>query len=103
MIRKVAQYKVKKVEVRAVEQAIIEFVAAITQNEPHTFYEAYQSGDGVSFIHFMAFPDQDAEKKHLAAIYTMKVAEVLSPRCEAAPTFTGLKLVRSSTTSAETD
>ncbi len=42
MIRKVAQYKVKKVEVRAVEQAIIEFVAAITQNEPHTFYEAYQ-------------------------------------------------------------
>ncbi len=103
MIRKVVQYKVKKVEVRAVEQAIIEFVAAVTQNEPHTFYETYQGGDGVSFIHFMAFPDQDAEKKHVAAIYTMKFAEVLFPRWEAAPTFTDLKLVRSSTTSAETD
>jgi quinol monooxygenase YgiN len=103
MIRKVAQYKVKKVEVRAVEQAIIEFVAAITQNEPHTFYEAYQGGDGVSFIHFMAFPDQDAENQHMAATYTMKFAEVLFPRWEAAPTFTDLKLVRSSTTSAETD
>jgi len=103
MIRKVAQYKVKKVEVTAVEQAIIEFVAAITQNEPHTFYEAYQGGDGVSFIHFMAFPDQDAENQHMAAIYTTKFVEVLSPQCEAAPIFTDLKLVRSSTTSAETD
>jgi len=103
MIRKVAQYKVKKVEVRAVEQAIIEFVAAITQNEPHTFYEAYQGGDGVSFIHFMAFPDQDAENQHMTATYTMKFVRVLYPCCEAAPTFTDLKLVRSSTTSAETD
>ncbi|MEE8114317.1 MAG: hypothetical protein V3T23_08170, partial [Nitrososphaerales archaeon] len=103
MIRKVVQYKVKKVEVRAVEQAIIEFVAAVTQNEPHTFYEAYQCGDGVSFIHFMAYPDQDAAKKHQAAAYTLKFVEVLYPRCEAAPTFTDLKLVRSSTTSAETD
>ncbi len=102
MIRKVAQYEVKKVEVRVVEQAIIEFVAAITQNEPHTFYEAYQGGDGVSFIHFMAFPDQDAEK-HMTATYTMKFVGVLYPQCEAAPIFTDLKLVRSSTTSAETD
>ncbi len=103
MIRKVVQYKVKKVEVRAVEQAIIEFVAAVTQNEPHTFYEAYQGGDGVSFIHFMAFPDQDAAKKHQTAAYTLKFVEVLYPRCEAAPTFTDLKLVRSSMTFAETD
>ncbi len=103
MIRKVAQYKVKKAEVRAVEQAIIDFVAAVTQNERHTFYEAYQGGDGVSFIHFMAFPDQDAEKEHQTAAYTMKFVDVLYPRCEAAPTFTDLKLVRSSTTSAETD
>ena len=103
MIRKVAQYKVKKAEVRGVEQAIIEFVAAITQNEPHTFYEAYQGGDGVSFIHFMAFPDQDAENQHMTATYTTKFVGVLYPTCEAAPTFTGLKLVRSSTTSAETD
>jgi hypothetical protein len=74
---------VKKAEVTALEQAIIEFVAAVTHNEPHTVCIAHQAGDGVSFIHFMAFPDQDAEKNHQTAAYTMKFVEVLYPRCEA--------------------
>jgi quinol monooxygenase YgiN len=98
VIRKVVRYKVKEAELEPVEQAITEFVDAIAQNEPHTVYEAYQSDDGVSFIHFMSFPDQEAEQKHQTAAYTMKFVQVLYPRCEEAPVFTDLKLVRSSRT-----
>lgn len=98
MIRKVVRYQVKEAELRPVEQAITEFVDAIAQNEPYTVYEAYQSDDGVSFVHFMSFPNQEAEEKHQTATYTMKFVEVLYPRCEAAPVFTDLKLVRSSRT-----
>lgn len=101
MIRKVAQYKVKKAELKIVEQAIIEFVDAIAQNELHTVCEAYQGGDEISFIHFMSFPDQDAEKRHQTAAHTMRFVDVLYPRCEVAPTFTDLKLVRSSRTRGE--
>lgn len=95
MIHKIARYKVREAELKTVEQAITEFVDAIAENEPHTLYEAYQSDDSVSFVHFMSFPDQEAEKTHQTAPYTTKFVQVLYPRCEEAPAFTDLKLVRS--------
>ncbi len=96
VIRKIAQYEVRRNKLERVNQAIIEFVDAVAQNEPHTLYEAYQKDDEVSFIHFMAFPDQDAQKRHQTAPYTIKFVEALHPNCEESSTFIDLRVVRSS-------
>lgn len=81
-------------------QAIREFVEAIARHEPHTFYEAYEAADGVSFLHLMAFPDEAAEKNHQTAPHAMKFVESLYPRCEVQPAFAGLALVRSTAAGA---
>lgn len=102
MMRKIAEYKVKPDKVGEAEGAIQEFVAAISAEEPDTFYTAYQKDDGVSFIHFMAFRDAEAEKKHQKAPYTSKFVEILYPNCEEQPRFTDLTLVDSVDSDAET-
>ncbi len=96
MIRRIAEYKVKQGQVGEAEQAIKEFVAAISKEETDTFYTAFQRADGCSFIHFMAFPDQAAQKKHQHAPYTLKFVEALYPACEEEPSFTSLTLIQSS-------
>jgi quinol monooxygenase YgiN len=93
VIYKVVHYQVKQAELGTAKQAILEFVNAITQDEPQTVYEAFAQADGVSFVHFMSFRDEAAEKYHQSAPHTMKFVEVLYPRCEVAPQFTDLTLV----------
>ena len=95
MISKIARYKVQKEKLEGVKKAVMEFVEAIAKNELQTLYEAYQSDDDVSFVHFMSFPDGSAEKNHQTAAHTMKFVEALYPNCEESPVFTDLKLVRS--------
>ena len=101
--RKIAEYKVKPDKVAEAERAIKAFVTAIAVEEPDTLYVAYRKVDGVSFIHFMAFPDQGAEKVHQQAPYTMQFVEVLYPNCEVQPRFTDLTLVGSANPDTETD
>jgi quinol monooxygenase YgiN len=95
MIRKIARFKVRPDKIDAAQQAITTFVDAIKQHEPHTVYDAYQLEDGVSFLHFMAFPDADSEQAHQRAPYTLAFVDVLYPICEELPLFTDLRLVRS--------
>ena len=59
--------------------AVAEFVAAIRDHEPETTYEAYRRGDTLSFVHFMAFPDAQAEHQHQTAPYTQRFVELLDP------------------------
>lgn len=96
MIPKIAEYEVKQDKIDEAEQAIEEFVAAISREEPGTIYTAYQKADGRSFIHFMAFPDQAAEHKHQRAPYTLRFVEALYPNCEEEPSFTDLTMIQSS-------
>lgn len=85
----------KEGELETVREAITRFVDAITENEPDTVYTSYQENDGLSFTHFMRFSDEEAEKTHQTASYTMDFVEVLYPRCEATPVFADLMEVRS--------
>ncbi len=96
VIRKIAEYRVKLGKIGEAEQAIKAFVAAIAAEEPQTIYSAYRKDDGLSFIHFMAFPNQEAETTHQRAAYTLKFVEALYPNCEEQPRFTDLTLVHSS-------
>lgn len=93
MIYRIAEYMILPEETAPAFEAIRDFVDAVRENEPETIYEAYLRDDGVTFIHFMAFPDAAAEEAHRRAPYTDRFVEVLYPRCEAPPVFTELASV----------
>lgn len=95
MIYKTVRYRVKQDELEEVERAVREFVAGIAADEPQTVYEAYQTADRLTFVHFMAFPDETAEKYHQSAPHTMRFVDVLYPSCDEVPVFTDLAMVRS--------
>ena len=95
MVRKMASYQVKPEMVTAIEAAIGEFVTAILEAEPGTTYTAYRIHGENCFVHFMAFPDQDAEESHQTAAYTLKFVQVLYPNCEIQPQFFDLDLISS--------
>ncbi|MBI4520121.1 MAG: hypothetical protein HY701_04750 [Gemmatimonadetes bacterium] len=94
MICKTAEYKVRAGELGPVTAAIAEFLDAIQRHEPATLYEAFQRPDGVSFVHFMVFPDQASEQRHRGAPYTQRFVEALYPRCGSPPVFTDVKTMR---------
>jgi quinol monooxygenase YgiN len=89
VIRKTAQYQIKHEARAEVEHAIREFVTAVAHAEPFTEYVALELEDGVSYLHLMGFPSEEAEQQHRAADYTRKFVDVLYPCCVAEPTFTG--------------
>lgn len=93
MIRRIAEYLIRPGEEGPVIEAIGAFVAAVRANEPDTTYEACIRDDGLSFIHFMAFPDAAAEERHRRAPYTEEFVAALYPRCEAPPVFSELSVV----------
>lgn len=95
MIHKVARYVVKEDEVDRALAAIAEFVAEVRNREPGTVYHAYQSDDGVTFVHFMGFPDAAAEEAHRVSSHTGKFVDTLYALCEETPVFSDLSLIES--------
>lgn len=91
VITKIVHYKVQRHEVGTVITAPKIFVAAIHTQEPDTFYEADQYENSVSFTHIMEFADEQAEKAHQTAQYTLTFVDVLYPRCDIKPEFTNLQ------------
>ena len=95
MVRVHVSYRVKPSAVETVRQAIVEFVDSVRANEPATIYGAFATEDGRSFVHAMAFPDEETEQRHRTAEHTKKFVSVLYPNCEEEPEITKLDLVRS--------
>ena len=95
MIKKIVQYRVKPEKIDNVKAAISEFVDAVKSNEPDTIYGSLVAGDGVTFMHAMAFPDAAAEKLHREAPYTKQFVEVLYSSCEQDPEFVDVMVLRS--------
>ena len=93
MIRVSASYKLKPQHAGSIDTAIVEFVRAISENEPQAEYRVLKAADGLTYLHLMAFPNAEAQQAHEAADYTRHFVESLAPRCEAGPDFTALSLV----------
>ncbi|MCA1829284.1 MAG: antibiotic biosynthesis monooxygenase [Myxococcales bacterium] len=90
---RIARFKVRPSEVGAAEKAIIDFVAKVA-DEPGTLrYDSYREADGVSYVHFMTFADDAAEKEHRETDHVKKFVADLYPRCEVQPSFTDLKKI----------
>lgn len=95
MPSKITTYTVREDKVAQVETAIEEFVRAIAENEPQTYYAAYRTNDENTYFHIMRFPDSEAEARHQKAPYTLEFVEVLYPHCTVEPKFTDLELIES--------
>ena len=90
---RVARFKVRPGEVAAAEKAIIEFVAKVA-DEPGTLrYESFREPDGVSYLHLMAFADDDSEAAHGDTEHGKKFAAALAALCEKQPESTDLKMI----------
>lgn len=95
MIRRLVHYRVKADAVERVRQAVTQFVDDIRADEANTIYGAFVAADGRSFFHAMAFPDEEAAKRHRSAAHTKRFVEVLYSDCEEEPHFIQLELIRS--------
>jgi quinol monooxygenase YgiN len=94
MILKKAEYTVKPGKVEEVKKAISDFVFHIKEDEPAVmFYEAFHLKESDSFIHFMSFMDENAEKSHQNAEHTNKFVELITPLCIKKPDFKNLDLI----------
>ena len=90
---RIARFKVRASEVAAAEKAIIEFVAKVA-DEPGTLrYESFREADGLSYVHFMSFADDEAERAHRETDHLKKFVADLYRRCEVQPVFTDLKKI----------
>ncbi len=90
MIHKLIQYSIRERDIETVKKAITELLDGVRRNEPHTRYEVYRVRGTDSFIHFMCFPDEQAEQIHRTASYTQQFIGVVYPLCTDKPTFTDL-------------
>lgn len=90
------RYRVKKDKVELIRKAVTEFVEKVKMYEAGgtVAYDAFQE-DEVSFVHFMTFKNDQAQKAHEIADHTNKFVDILYPNCEKEPVFTELKIVKS--------
>lgn len=93
MIRLLAEYRIKKGTLEAVEDTVKDFLSAVRESEPETVYEAFQVGDSDRFIHLMTFIDEAAQERHQEAKYTSDFVGLLYPNCAVMPAFTPLKVI----------
>jgi hypothetical protein len=70
------QYRIKESALPVVEEAIESFMKAKSDHEPDTVYNVYRELDGVSFIHFMIFPDHDTDQRNRTSLYTHRFVEI---------------------------
>jgi quinol monooxygenase YgiN len=90
---RILRFRLRRSEVAAAEKEIVEFVSKVS-DEPGTLrYESFREADGVSYVHLMAFADDEAEAAHQKTEHGKKFASVLAQKCEAQPAFTDLKMI----------
>ena len=79
MIYTMAQYTVKPEAAKAVKRAIAEFVNEVRKHEPRTLYVVFREESQHTFVHWMEFENETAERRHAQAQYTKHFAHKLAP------------------------
>ena len=74
-----AKYTVKPETVKAVKRAIAEFVEEVRKYEPRTLYVVFREEGQHTFVHWMCFENEAAERRHSQAQYSKRFAHKLAP------------------------
>jgi quinol monooxygenase YgiN len=74
-----AKYTVKPETVQAVKRALAEFADEVRKHEPRTFYVVFREAGQHTFVHWMRFENEAAERRHAQARYSKRFAHKLLP------------------------
>jgi len=91
-----ARYTVRPETVREVKQAIAEFVTEIRRHEPRTLYLVFREERQHTFVHWMSFEDEAAERRHAQARYNDRFVKKLLPSCVGKASFNEFRLFAAS-------
>ncbi len=87
-----AKYTVRPETVREVKKAIAEFVAEVREHEPRTLCVVFREEGRHSFVHWMLFKDEAAERRHAQARYNHRLAQKLLPNFVGKPSLSEFRL-----------
>ena len=91
-----AKYTVRPEKVKEVKRAIAEFVAEVRKHEPRTLYLVFRENGQHTFVHWMAFENEAAERRHSQSRYNDRFVKKLLLNCAGKPSFTDFQLFASS-------
>ena len=78
MIRIMIKYCIKQEKLSSFSGAIEDFVSEVQKKESEiSEYNVFQGPDGLSFVHYITFPDQETQMKHVKASHTKKFNKIL--------------------------
>jgi quinol monooxygenase YgiN len=72
-----AIYTVRPEKVKAVKKAITEFITEVRKHEPRTLYLVFRENGQHTFVHWMSFEDEAAERRHSQSRYNDRLAKKL--------------------------
>ena len=99
MIRMMIKYTIKSNKITAFSRAIEEFVNDVQKKEVEiSEYNVFQGPDGLSFVHYVTFPDQEIQMKHVKASHTKKFNKLLAKSVAANPVYIPLNETGQATT-----
>ena len=90
-----ARYTVKPETVKSVKRAIAEFVEEVHKHEPRTLYAVFREEGQHTFVHWMRFENEAAERRHAQARYSKHFAHKLLPTFVGKAAFSEFRLLAS--------
>ena len=91
-----ATYKVRPDKIKEVKKAIHEFVAEVRKHEPRTVYLAFREEGQHTFVHWMSFESEAAERRHSQSKYNNRFVKKLLPICVGKPALSEFRLLAAS-------
>ena len=92
----VAKYTVRPETVKELRKAIAVFVAEIRKHEPRTLYAVFRENGQHTFVHWMSFENDAAERRHAQSKYNDRFARMLLRSCVGKVTFNEMNLCAAS-------
>lgn len=91
-----AKYTVRPETVKAVKRAIAEFVNEVRTHEPRTLYVVCREAGQHTFVHWMRFENEAAERRHAQARYSKRFVHKLTPTFVGKAAFSDFQLFATS-------
>jgi len=91
-----ARYTVRPETVKEVKKAIAEFIAEVRKNEPRTLFLVFREEGRHTFVHWMSFENEAAERRHAQSRYNDRFVKKLLACAVGRPSFSEFRLFATS-------
>src|SRR5256885_1923030 len=91
-----ARYSVRPEMVKEVKKAIVEFIGEVRKHEPRTLFLIFREEGQHTFVHWMSFENEAAERRHAQSRYNDHFAKKLLEYGTGKPAFSEFRLFAAS-------